>query len=152
MHRRVPYLGDCSADGRWPPLQRNTHPVGVDDHIDPSRSAFVGGFGFWKCQRFCRLSKMRACIAGGHVLAHVRRAASPSGSHAPLQARACVGASIARPQQGPTITQRRCKSATHPGTNLHRRVVFCNRDLGQAMLVPAGANGRRRIFAGAQGI
>ena len=51
----------------------HTYPVGVDDHIDPSRSAIVGVSGFWICQRFCMLSKMRACIAGGHVLAHDSR-------------------------------------------------------------------------------
>ena len=80
LHRRVPYLGDRSADERCSPLRRNTHPVAPRkgrtrrvtkyDHIDPSRSAIPGGFGFWICQRFCRLPKMRACIAGGHVLAH----------------------------------------------------------------------------------
>ena len=59
--------------------RRGTYSVGVDDLIDPSRSAIVGVSGYWLCQRFCRLSKMRACIAGGHVLAHVRRAASPLG-------------------------------------------------------------------------
>ena len=48
-----------------------TYSVGVDDHIDPSRSAIVGVSGFWICQRFCMLSKMRACIAGAYVLAHV---------------------------------------------------------------------------------
>ncbi len=74
------------VQGRWPltpkglasrrtaasrEAPRSLEPVGVDDHIDPSRSAVVGVSGFWICQRFCRLSKMRACIAGGHVLAHV---------------------------------------------------------------------------------
>ena len=112
LHRRVPYLGDRSADEQCSPLharigagawsrremririwwrrgwcvayvirtdRRGTYSVGVDDLIDPSRSAIVGVSGFWKCQRFCRLSKMRACIAGAYVLAHVRRAASPLG-------------------------------------------------------------------------
>ena len=46
-------------------------PVVADDLIGQSRSAIVGVSGFWICQRFCMLSKMRACIAGGHVLAHV---------------------------------------------------------------------------------
>ena len=72
--------GDYTADERCSPLRRNTHPVAPRkgrtrrvtkyDHIDPSRSAIVGVSGFWICQRFCGLSKMRACIAGGHVLAH----------------------------------------------------------------------------------
>ena len=54
-------------------------PVVADDLIGQSRSAIVGVSGFWICQRFCMLSKMRACIAGAYVLVHVRRAASPLG-------------------------------------------------------------------------
>ena len=58
-----------TADKRC--LSLHTHPpVVAHDHMRQSRSAAMGVSGFWICQRFCRLSKMRACIAGGHVLAH----------------------------------------------------------------------------------
>ena len=43
---------------------RSSEPVGADDHISPSRSALVGGFGFWNARRLCRRIRAGAC---GHA-------------------------------------------------------------------------------------
>ena len=53
LHRRV-IFGAVTADGRWPPLRRTTHPVVAHDHMRQSRSAAMGVFGFWIGRRLYR--------------------------------------------------------------------------------------------------
>ena len=107
-----------------------TYPVGVDDLIDPSRSAIVGVSGFWICQRFCMLSKMRACIAAvtcwrmwscattGRCVCrggHWPSAAGTPKQNTPMQIRNRLGF-----------------------TNLHRRVVFGGWYRGRPMAAATG--------------
>ena len=54
---------------------RSSESVGADDHISPSRSALVGGFGCWNARRLCRRIRAGAC---GH--APLRNTPIPWGS------------------------------------------------------------------------
>ena len=52
--------GLCGLSGFARGRRFCTRPVGVDDLIDPSRSAFVGASGFWIGWRLCK--RVRACF------------------------------------------------------------------------------------------
>jgi len=124
--------------------RRGTHPVGVDDSqgtsfaslIDPSRSAIVGVSGFWICQRFCRLSKMRACIAAVTCW-RMWSCATTAGC-------VCRGehrSSAVDANDNTTPMQIR---KTQSGTYLHRRVLCFCCFRGRPMAAPTAKHAPRR--------
>ena len=113
------------ADGQWPPLRQTTHPVGVDDLIDPSRSAIPGTSGLWIGRRFWSLTspvkgRCPSAHAGAEGLAAGRDALTIERGHptlplhrpcgrspSPWQGRFCPGPSFRPAPHPPAMHPRR---------------------------------------------